>query len=214
MKQPTTGPVEASVDLAGKFFKGTTPVLAQVTCQDDVETACVRLHLPRTTPPGIYHGKIEIGNQSRSLEVEIYPRARLRFSPKTATVVARAGKRVTLFVDVTNGGNVDFLVPRVSGFGIFDSKGLDYAIGSALAAKSNSKKKRIDLFLEKASERHGGVVKLKATEGSGKLSPGQTKELKLVFEIPKQVVPGNLYTGTWELRNCKLPINLEIVPEK
>lgn len=208
----TRGSVLTSLDLPKAL--GETQLSAVLSPLGDGGAARVRLKLPRTTPPGTYHGTLEIEEESKAIVVEVEPRVRMRIFPTQASLQARPGETNELRLSLANLGNVAFDVPRIARLGLFHKQGMDLAVGRAFLAELAEDERRIDRFAEELREGYGGVAKLRVRKGSGKLEPNDARDLDIVLEVPSQVVPSRTYWGLWSFYDTNYKIELDIIPEK
>lgn len=198
-----------------KAFELAPPAVHASPVGDMGDASVTRLHLrlPKTTPPGTYHGTMKIEDQTQPIVVEVEPRKRISIFPKRATVCRKAGERAELYLTLINLGNVPLTIPKVSGFGLYNKKGVDLAVGGAFQKKLDKDERRIDSFMEALQDGYGGIVKLKVREGAGTLEPGDSRDVTVDFQVPSQVVPGNEYWGLWSMYDYNYKIEIEVLPD-
>lgn len=189
------------------------PPLVQVSALNDAGMSRLHLRLPRTIPPGTYPGTIEIDEQAQDLVVEVEPRKRISIYPKRATITGKAGGRTELHLTLINMGNVPLLVPKASGFGLFQKKGLDLAVGRTFQKKPARGERSVDRFMDALSDGYGGVVKLKVQDGAGTLVPGDSRDVTVVFQIPSRLIANETYWGLWSIHDYNYKIEIDVLPD-
>lgn len=212
-----TQSISVSLDTPDKAIKSafeSAPPAVHVSPADNIG-AVTRLHLrlPRSTPPGTYRGSMKIKKQSQPIVVEVEPRKRISIFPKRTTICCKAGERAELHLTLSNMGNVPLTVPKASGFGLYNKRGMDLAVGSSFKKQLDKDERRIDDFMEALHDRYGGVVTLKIREGAGTLEPGDARDVTVVFQVPSQVVPDNEYWGLWSMYDYNYKIEIEVPPD-
>ncbi len=196
-----------------KAFERNPPEV-QTTPASDLNFTRLHLRLPKTMPPGTYHGTVEIENHKQELEIEVEPKKRLSIIPKRTEVNCAPGERVEFCVTLINRGNVSLSIPKVSGFGLYNKKGLDMAVGTAFQKKPEKDESRIDSFMDALQQGYGGVVKLNIQEGAGSLEPGDMREIKIIMHVPSQLSTGNEYWGIWTLHDYNYKIEIDVLSDK
>ena len=73
--------------------------------------------LPKSTPPGIYQGRVELGEQQMPIEVEVEPRTNLRFLRPALFRRIKRGASITEELVLVNRGNVTVKIPKEDRFG-------------------------------------------------------------------------------------------------
>jgi hypothetical protein len=167
----------------------------------------LRLHLPRTTPPGAYRGRMTVGDHERPVQITIDPEVFFRVWPERLIFTAKARDQVSFDLVFANMGNVAIDIAEVHAFGVFDVGGTERAIGRMVRGPNDDDAKsiadeparRIDLFTDAIAEEHGGIVRVKVTRGAGALAPGATREVCVTLRTPERVRTGHTYWGTWPM---------------
>lgn len=196
-----------------RVFQANPPVV-EVSTASDSGISRIHLRLPRTTPPGTYRGRMETEEQSRSLVIEVEPRKRVSILPKRTSISAAAGAMAELRLCLVNLGNVPFDIPKAGGFGLFQKQGMDLAVGRTFQEKPVEGERSIDRFMEALRDGYGGVVKLKIREGAGMLEAGDSRDVKLVFQIPSQLSPNFSYWGIWSIHDYNYKIEIDVLPDE
>ena len=161
----------------------------------------IRLRLPGDTPPGLYRGEGSLGGKPRGIVIEVEADLRLRVQPRQTILSAPAGSSVEFSLNVLNGGNVPYEVPKTDTFDFDDDTGQDLALGRSLRAPLSQGERRVDRFFEELRDSHGGQGRVMVKYGAGPLEPGDARELTCVLEVPAEAREGRTYLGAWQLGN-------------
>ena len=170
----------------------------------------LRLHLPRTTPPGAYEGRMMVGDRERTVQITIDPEVFFRVWPERLIFTAKARDQVAFDLLFANLGNVAIDIAEVHAFGVFDVGGTERAIGRMVRVtnddhdddvklRAEEPARRIDLFTDAIAEEHGGIVRVKVNRGAGMLAPGESREVGVTLRTPERVRTGHTYWGTWPM---------------
>jgi hypothetical protein len=199
---PKTGvaffPGVAPSPLRVRTLPATTPPLALLT-----------FRLPRTTKPGHYDGKMELGGSERPIVVDVEARPQMRFYPSYLSLAAHPDEHLEINVGAANLGNVEIPIERRSTFCLFDPRGVDVAIYHALTEEPPADQRRLDRAAEGIAESHGGLVRATVRDGAGPLPPGEFRELVVDLHFSERVRPGRSYYGAWFLGESGLGLQVE-----
>jgi hypothetical protein len=193
-------PVEAPREHVVRLAQPERAVLAggrELRAVAAVGDGVLRLHLPRSTPPGTYRASMEVEGEEREVEITVDPDVFLRIFPERLDFTAAPGAHVPQQLALLNLGNTPVEVRGAYAFGLFDEGGLDRAIGRMATASEGQR--RIDAFADAVADEHGGLMRVKVESGEGTVQPGETRELNVNLHIPQNVRPGHSYFGTWPL---------------
>jgi hypothetical protein len=158
----------------------------------------LRLELASTTPPGSYTGLVRLPAGEWPLAIEVASSPRLVAASETVTVTADPGGDGETELEVGNAGNVPFEVPAVYAFGLFESDGIDRSIGKALRADARGLE-RGDVLADELAASHGGLVRVRVHEGSGTLTPGEARTLRVSMRPDEGISPRCTYIGYWRV---------------
>ena len=189
----------AAAASAGAMFAAFAPMTA--------DSGIMRVHLPRTTPPGTYELEVEISGEPRRVVLEIEPDDHLRIFPERLLLRGHGGETVEARVTIVNLGNVPLEIPSVAAFGVFDYKRLDDGVGRTFREGPPKGERGVDALFERAREAHGGLVRMQI-EGSGSLGSGESRELGLALHLPDDLRAGGHYTGLWTLYRSSYHIEI------
>jgi hypothetical protein len=171
------------------------------------DTGVMRIHLPRTTPPGSYEARVIIDEQERDAVIEVEPDVHLRIFPERLLLAGSMDEVLTREVTIANLGNVEIEIPAVTGFGLFETDGLERAIGAAFNDVPKGERPLDEIFA-RARDTYGGIARLKI-DGGGSLVPGQTRELQISIHLPRNIQPRRTYTGLWSIYQSKYFIQVD-----
>lgn len=207
---PPGGPgwVKVTLDLPGERGRTSLVGVAVPSGLDDV--ARLLLTLGRTTPAGTYEGEVWLGSAARPLTVEVEPHASLGVHPQT--LILDIGAQATPAVEVTvlNLGNVGAEILSGYVFGLVDSKGLDRALSRTSGAKITRNEGRADYFFGEVAQGRGGPVRVEVGQGSGKLAPGEARDVRAKLRLPDRLHSGRTYSGVWRLEDAALSIRVNV----
>ena len=186
----------------------------EVTLQEGEGTARLTLSVAHTTPPGTYEGTVRVGDQEHPLILEVEPRVRLRIDPRRLHFKAAPGATREVDLVVTNLGNVASEIRSADAFGLFDTGGVDRAIGRAFSAEPAKGERRLDVIADAAAEGFGGLVRMRVESGAGELAPGESRNVHVALVLPDRLEQGRQYWGTWTLYNVNYVVRIDVATAK
>jgi hypothetical protein len=172
----------------------------------------LRISLPQTTPPGAYEGRAKIGDSEHAVAAEVEPWPSLQFIPTAIRLQAVSGKEEQAHVTVLNDGNVALEIAGAYAFGLFADEGVELAFATAFRDDKEKGERRLDRFVEGVAEQHGGFVRVRVSEGSGVLEPGDLRALGLVFRFPDGLESGRAYGGALTIHGLSLAVRATVAP--
>lgn len=196
---------DLKVPQAGKqaaFTLETDPVGASATR--------LKFSLPESTPPGTYEGTAQIGGESYPIKVEVEPYPYLVISPRQLLLQIRPGADTTVDLTLVNSGNVPCEITKTHAFGIFDVKGVENSIGTALRDSKEKGQGRLNRLIDEVADHHGGLVRVTINEGVGVIKPGEFRNLRATLRLSDRLKPGYTYWGTWPLFNLKYYVRVYV----
>jgi hypothetical protein len=193
------------------FFPGAAPAPLRIRPIRATKppVSLLTFRLPRTTSPGHYDGKMELGGSEMPIKIDVQARPQMRFYPSWLSLAAHPDERLEIDVGALNLGNVEIPIQRRSTFCLFDPRGVDVAIYHALTEEPPADQRRLDRAAEGIAESHGGLVRATVREGAGNLPPGEFRELVVELHFSDRVRPGRSYYGAWFLGESGLGIQIE-----
>jgi hypothetical protein len=184
-------PVSISIGKESTVYRG--------TLRAGVGGGEIRLQLPPGTPPGVYPGETTLDGKARRLRVQVEPVMRINVQPKQTTLSTGASSSVEFAVTVVNDGNVPFEIPKADVFDLDDGVAQERALGRTLRARLAQGEHRIDRYFDELKDGHGGEAHVAVRRGAGPLSPGETRELACLLDVPPTAKVGRSYAGPWRL---------------
>ncbi len=197
--------LEARID-ADKPIVLRRPLIMSTAAGDNI-TKFV-LNLPLTTPPGSYHGVLQIGERTHPIEVIVDAWPRLVLMPGRLTLTAPPGHDEVVELTVTNSGNTVFEFHHEGIVNLLDSEALSVAVNSAISSKEKGQE-RINRFVDSMA-RGAGTAQVEVRPGAGAIEPGATRRLTITLHLPKSLQPGHSYRGAWELPNARLWVQVYV----
>ena len=193
------------------FFPGAAPLPLRIKTMRETNPAVTLLsfRLPRTTSPGHYDGKVELGGSEMPIKIEVQARPQMKFYPPWLSLTAHPDERLEINVSALNQGNVKVPIERKSTFCLLEPRGVDVAIYHALTEEPPPDQRRRDRAAEGIAESHGGLVRATVREGAGDLAPGEVRELLVEVHFSDRVKPRRTYYGAWFLGESGLGIQVE-----
>ncbi len=178
------------------------------------DAGIMRLHLPRSTPPGTYEAQVSIGGEERAALIEVEPDEYLRIVPDRLLLAGAPGEAVTGRVTLFNLGNVEIEVPKESELGLYERGGLSRAFGDTMRQPQDDRTPLLESLLQRVRDTHAGLLRLEIAEGSGGLAPGESRELALALHLPRDIRGGRAYSGLWALSHVRYPIEINCSEKK
>jgi len=168
----------------------------------------LRLHLPRTTPPGTYEARMKVGDVDRDVVITVEPEVCLRFLPERLVFEAQPGERVSFDLTMLNLGNVEVEIRGAYAFGVFDVGGTERAIARMVSETPAEGRGRVDVLADAVADEHGGLVRLKVDRGSGPIAAGASREVAITVHVPDRIRDGHTYWGTWPIHNMRYYVRI------
>jgi len=169
--------------------------------------------LPKSTPPGIYQGSVELGERHIPIVVDVEPRTSLRFLRPAVAFKGAPGAKTTAELVLLNRGNVEVSIPREDKFCVFDDEGVARAMYRGLIEEEGDGQQRLDRIMEELAKAHGGLVRVTVSKGSGPLAPEEVRELAVEFHFSRRLMGGHVYRGTWNVSEASLEVKIGVMGE-
>lgn len=202
---PRTGDVPLDVD--AELARIDAPEVALLELEEGLGRLTVSV--ARTTPPGTYEGTVRVAGEEQPVVLEVEPRVHLRVDPRRLFFRTEPGTTVAADLVVANLGNVAYELRAADAFGLFDTGGLDRAIGRAFGAEVADGERRVELLADAAAEGWGGLVRIRVAEGAGTIEPGDARAVHVELALSDKLEPGRQYWGTWVLHNVNYVVRVE-----
>lgn len=203
-------PQSCRVTLAGRTA---LPLFVRRLRSEEPLMSVMSFRLPKSTPPGIYQGRVELGEQQIPIEVEVEPRTILRFLRPALFRRIKRGARITEELVLVNRGNVTIEIPKEDRFCVFDESGVARAIYRGLVEEDGDGEQRIDRVMDELAKSHGGLVRVTVSEGWGALAPEEVRTLKVEFHFSGRLIANRTYRGTWSVSEASLDVKVEVTRE-
>src|SRR5262249_36284390 len=169
-----------------------------------------RLMLPATTPPGTYDAKVRTPGGDVSALALVQERLHLTLTPSLLRITVPPDGRADQRLTVHNGGNAPCEIGRAYVFGLFESAGLDRAVGAGLQADVSGLD-RLAAMTDSIAGSHGGLVRVTVREGSGVLDPGEARQLVTTLRFSDRIKAGVQYFATWRLHNLRTAVLVDVI---
>jgi hypothetical protein len=197
------------VDVMLPGLDAAQPVQALTAPASETRTL-VRLVLAAGTPPGAYDATVHTLAGDIPAVVLVKERPHLTLTPTLLRITAPPGGEIEQNLTAFNAGNVPCRIGRTYGFGLFDSEGLDKAVGAGLLAKAAGLE-RLATMADSLADSHGGLVRMTVREGAGVLNPGEDRQLVMALRFSDRLKPGLQYVATWALQDLRTAVLVDVV---
>ena len=170
-----------------------------------------RLRLDPMTPPGDYTAVLELADGGRrEVTVSVQPRPRLRVAPSELRLDGPPGAAASARLLLENRGNVIIPIGDALVTGVFDDDGIETALASTYRLETDDVNKIVGNVFARLREAHGGLLRLRVTEGAGALVPGERRVLVLETLLSSKLRPGHGYHGVLEIGEHGIAVHLQI----
>lgn len=174
--------------------------------------ARTRLRLAADTPPGIYNIAVEYaGGVKKDVEIAVQPRARLHVVPGTLRLAGAPGQEVSATLLLENRGNEALEISDALVTGLFDNEGIEAALAAMYRLDSDDLNKIVAAGFSRLRQAHGGLLKLRVSEGAGKLAPGERRQLLLETTLSNKLEAGHGYHGTLALGPHRIAVQVGVL---
>jgi hypothetical protein len=170
----------------------------------------VRLVLASSTPPGTYDATVHTPDDDIAAVALVQERPYLTLTPSFLRLAVPPGGEADQHLTVYNGGNTPCQIGRAYAFGLFDSAGLDRAVGAGLQADVRGLD-RLATMADSVADSHGGLVRVTVREGTGVLDPGQARQLVTALRFSDRLKAGAQYSATWRLYNLRTAVLVDVI---
>jgi hypothetical protein len=186
--------------------RGTRPML-----RPGRDAAATRLRLDPLTPPGDYTVMLELADGGqREAHVLVEARPRLRVSPGALRLEGPPGGAASARLLIENRGNVGVTIGEALVTGVFDDDGIETALASTYRLDTDDVSKIVGNVFARLREAHGGLLRLRVTEGAGEIAPGERRLLVLETTLSSKLRRGHGYHGVLEIGQHGIAVELRI----
>lgn len=164
----------------------------------------------RHTPPGEYHGELEVGGRTRPLVLHVAESVRLRVSPAQIVIDEGAGATVSKRVILSNEGNVPLTVGELGSVMLGEELLLCLGLRTSIASVNDKTQALEDLFAEivrdeaRAITRQVGRLAVYNPAAPVVLQPGEVRPLDLEIRLPDNLETNSRYRGRLPLYTADL----------
>lgn len=188
------------------YLRGQHPALRRAG-----EPARTRLRLPPDTPPGHYEARLAFADgREAAVDLVIEPRPRLRVTPGTLHLAGAAGEQVQARLLLENRGNVSLPIEDALVTGVFDNNGIETALAAAYRLPGDDLNQVLATLFGRLRDAHGGLLKLRVTEGAGPLDAGEQRWLTLETTLGTKLHAGHGYHGVVSIGPHALAVRLQV----
>jgi hypothetical protein len=194
------GPFEASIVGTGEAKLTEGDLRARVKPVAGANVTEIVLVLPRTTAPGKYEARIDLGGgRGRTAIIEVQPWELSRVFPPSMFLNTKPGGHTSISLTLTNIGNTSIEIPRAAAFVLAQSEALCNAIVATVGAGLHDGHEIIDRLAEELKAGFGGVAKIRVKTSERRIGPGQTQDIEAELRMPDRIEPGRQYWGLWSI---------------
>jgi hypothetical protein len=150
-------------------------------------SARLRLRLPPSTPPGRYEGKIQIGELTRAVAIEVVAETKLGVRPAPVVVDAGSGQTHRFAGSFENRGNVGLTLDLSGTYPL----GEEVRVAPKAADDGRATEDRLGALLDRLTGRGEtpilvpfGSAELRQPGGPLALAPGETRVVSLELALP------------------------------
>lgn len=153
----------------------------------------VRLRLDPATPPGRYEGRMQLGDISRTVAIDVLPEPRLDVRPAPLVVDAAAGREQRMIVGLDNRGNVPLTIDLNGTYPLAE----EAPVAPDKLDASGPLSSVFDRLLGRAQAPmlipFEGTLGLAMPDGAEQLDSGATRTLSLSVALPATLSPTARY---------------------
>lgn len=161
------------------------------------------------TPPGEYHGEVEVGGRVRPVVLHITEKVELVISPEVVVVHNLPGATTVKRVVFSNHGNVPLTLGEIGAVPLDDELWQCRTFRAALGALGEEIKSLETYALEiarqaKAVVERAGLLRVHNTAGTVVLEPGEVRPIDLEIRVPRTLEKRSRYRGIAPLYTTSL----------
>ena len=165
------------------------------------EAASVPVHLvvDSSTPPGRYHGVVQVGEIRQPLDVTVLDVVKVTVSPRVVRLGAAAGEAVAAELSVSNDGNVpQELAKEVTiEYEEPDSAGRAISVAVRETAAGEGGLAYLDRFVRELRAATYVRSTAKVDTASATLAPGSQALVRISTTVPAELAAGSSYHGSF-----------------
>ncbi|PZO17962.1 MAG: hypothetical protein DCF26_08935 [Burkholderiales bacterium] len=111
-----------------------------------------------------------------------------------------------------NRGNVPIEIDETLVTGVFDNDGIETALAAAYRLDSDDITQIVGTVFARLRDAHGGLLKLRVTEGAGALAVGERRLLTIETVLSSKLHTGHGYHGVLQLGGHAIAVRLSVAP--
>jgi hypothetical protein len=170
----------------------------------------VKIRLPEATPPGRYAGTLKSGQQEFPIAIDVQEKQRLQIAPASLQLHGKPGEKIYAQLLLINKGNVSINIPERDVVGIYDDDGMEVAFAATYRLETDDPLVLLKNFVGKLREGHGGLLKIRVSEGAGELPPATQKSITLEINFSEAAKANHQYHGVWSLGPVEYALTLAV----
>ena len=168
-----------------------------------------KIPLSPQTPPGEYHGQVEVGGRTREVVMHVTEVVRLEVSPQQIVVENRPGETLTKGVVLTNAGNVPLTIGDI-GPVVLDDVLFECRVNRAAIAAVGDKVTKLDDYVAELARQiksffeQTGPLRVQTMPRELTLQPGEVRPVEMKVRVPDGIDRRARYVGIAPLFNSNL----------
>lgn len=176
--------------------------------------------LDRHTPPGEYHGEVEVAGRTRPVIMHVAENFGLDITPTQLVVENRGGAKSKKQVLLTNFGNVPLAIEDNWVVPLDEDLLICRSLRATLKAVDDEKERKLEDYLAEMARQAGaaldraGNLRVRNTKGAVTLQPGERQIIELEIQLPEKLDSRSRYSGRIPLYTTDLEFLIVPVPGK
>jgi hypothetical protein len=167
------------------------------------------LSISRHTPPGEYHGELEVSGQVLPVVLHVIETVQLDISPSQLVIESRAGVTVDKRAVFSNRGNIPLTIGAIGPVPLEDEFLQCRTLRGALDAVGDQKKSLEEYVAEVAHQaravlERSGFLRVYNVAGTTVLQPGEVCPIDLKIRVPEKLERHTRYRGVTPLYDTNL----------
>jgi hypothetical protein len=169
----------------------------------------LKIPLSPHTPPGEYHGQVEVGGHARTVVMHVTEVVRLEISPGQLVIDNQPGTTLVKHAVFTNAGNVPLTMGDI-GPVVLDETLLECRTGRAAIAALGENITGLDDYIAevvrqtKAALEQTGILRVHVNGSPLTLAPGEVRPVEMEIRIPDNLDRRARYLGVAALYTTNL----------
>jgi hypothetical protein len=204
---------------SGAFKEAGQPGRSRITIfqqfrRGQSQSVPVMFSIDQETKPGFYDAVFSEDAQTYTAQLEVLPREKLSFLPRTIEVTAAAGNEVKISVVLSNKGNVPLELSGLGQMVLEEEQQLCLAIQHALAVSQKSGAEQfVQAMTTHLAEKKVDFLRLKIASGKMVLGVGAAELTEIVLKVPENARNGRRYQAQTVICGGQLRLKLHTLNE-